>query len=148
MQQCKVVSILGHPERYEFVKSDPVLIYDLIKKGVLMQANYGSILGQYGEKTKMMVTKLLENNMIHMLGSDVHREKTIYSKIPECLEKIENIIGKEKLEKLTTINPGLVLNNKRIDIEEPIEIEYTLKDKFDFLTGGKINRIFNKFITK
>ena len=148
MQQCKIVPILAHPERYEFVKSDPVLIYDLIKKGVLMQANYGSIIGQYGEKTKMMVTKLLENNMIHMLGSDVHRQKTIYSKIPECLEKIEKIVGKEKLEKLTTTNPNLVLNNKRIDIDEPIEIEYTFKDKFDFMTGGKLNKIFNKFITK
>lgn len=145
MQQFKIVPILAHPERYEFIKSDPILIYDLIKKGVLMQANYGSIIGQYGEKTKMMVTKLLENNMIHMLGSDVHRPKTIYSKIPECLERIEHIIGKEKLDKLTTINPDLVLKNKRIDIEEPIEIEYTLKDKFDLLTVGKLRRLFNKF---
>ena len=144
MQQCKVVPILAHPERYEYVKKDPVLIYDLIKKGVLMQANYGSILGQYGEKTKIMVTKLLENNMIHMLGTDVHRQKTIYNKIPECLEKIEKIVGKEKLEKLTTINPDLVLNNRRIDFEEPIEIEYTLKDKINFFTSGKLNKIFRK----
>lgn len=148
MQQCKVVPILAHPERYEFVKSDPVLIYDLIKKGVLMQANYGSIIGQYGEKTKIMVTKLLENNMIHMLGSDVHRQKTIYSKIPQCLEKIEKIVGKEKLEILTNTNPNLVLNNKRIDIDEPLEIQYTFKDKFDFLTGGKLNKIVNRFITR
>lgn len=148
MQQCKVVPILAHPERYEFVKKDPELIYDLIEKGVLMQSNYGSILGQYGENTKKMVIKLLENNMVHMLGSDVHRQKTIYPRISECLTRIEEIIGKEKLETLTTINPQLVLNNKRIDIDKPQKIEYTYKDKFDFLTGGKLNKIFKKFITK
>ena len=50
MLQCKLVPVLAHPERYSFVQKDPELIYDLIQKGVLMQANYGSIIGQYGEK--------------------------------------------------------------------------------------------------
>ena len=27
------IPVLAHPERYEFVKNDPILIYDLIKKG-------------------------------------------------------------------------------------------------------------------
>ena len=147
MQQYKIVPILAHPERYEFIQKDPELIYDLIQKGVLMQADYGSIIGQYGEKVKIMVKKLFENNMIHMLGSNVHRQNTIYPKIPECLENIEEIIGKEKLEKLTTINPMLVLNNKRIEIETPYEIEYTFKDKIKFMTGEKFNKIFGKFIT-
>ena len=44
MQQNKIVPILAHPERYSFVQKDPELIYDLIKKGVLMQANFGSII--------------------------------------------------------------------------------------------------------
>lgn len=39
-----------------------------------MQANYGSIIGQYGEKAQVIVKKFFENNMIHMLGSDVHRQ--------------------------------------------------------------------------
>ena len=51
LQENKLVPVLAHPERYSFVQKEPELIYDLIQKGVLMQANYGSILGQYGEKT-------------------------------------------------------------------------------------------------
>ena len=85
MQQYKIVPILAHPERYSFVQTDPELIYDLIDKGVLMQANYGSIIGQYGKKAQMIVQKFLENNMIHMLGTDVHRQNTIYPKIPEII---------------------------------------------------------------
>lgn len=148
MQQYKIVPILAHPERYEFIQNDPDLIYDLIEKGVLMQADYGSIIGQYGEKTKIMVRKLFENNMIHMLGSNVHRQETVYPRISQCIKKIKEIVGEEMLEKLTTTNPKLVLNNKKIEIDKPYRIEYTFKDKFNFITGGKLNKIFNIFITK
>lgn len=129
LQENKLVPVLAHPERYSFVQKEPELIYDLIQKGVLMQANYGSILGQYGEKAKMIVRKFLENDMIHFLGSDVHRQNTIYKRIPQALEEIRNIVGDKKLEELTTINPKLALENKKIDIEEPTEFSLTFKEK-------------------
>ena len=129
LQENKLIPVLAHPERYKFVQKEPELIYDLIEKGVLMQANYGSILGQYGENAQMIVRKFFENNMIHFLGSDVHRQNTIYKKIPRALEAISEIIGEEKLRELTTTNPKLALNNKRIDIEEPEEFTLTFKEK-------------------
>lgn len=129
MIQYKLVPILAHPERYSFIQREPELVYDLIKKGVLMQANYGSIIGQYGEKAKMIVEKFLQNNMIHFLGSDVHRQNTIYTRMPEILSEIEEIIGEEKLRELTTVNPELAIHNKRIDISEPIPVELSLKEK-------------------
>ncbi len=129
MMQSRIVPILAHPERYTFVQEDPELIYDLIEKGVLMQANYASIIGYYGKKAQMIVKKLLENNMIHFLGSDVHRAKTIYPKMSEILEQLEEIVGQKRLEELTTTNPKLALQNKRIEIDEPHKIELTLKEK-------------------
>lgn len=139
MIQYKLVPVLAHPERYSFVQNDPNLICDLIQKGVLMQANYGSVVGQYGEKAKITVKKFIENNMIHFLGTDVHRQNTIYPKIPEILKILNDLIGKEKLEELTTINPKLALQNKKIDIEEPQQIVLSLKEKIMFkLKGNKI----------
>ena len=129
MIQYKLVPILAHPERYTFVQKEPELIYDLIQKGVLMQSNYGSFIGMYGEKAQIIAKKMLENNMIHFLGSDVHRQNTIYPKIPQCLLEINSLIGEEKLEELTTINPKLALGNKRIDIRDPHRVQLTLKEK-------------------
>ena len=126
----KLVPILAHPERYTFVQKDPSLIYELIEKGVLMQANYTSILGRYGEKAELLVKKFLKNDMIHFLGSDVHRQKSVYPQIPKALKEIENIVGEEKLEELTTTNPKLVLENKRIEIDSPKKMEFTLKEKW------------------
>ena len=112
MMQNKLVPILAHPERYSFVQQNPELVYDLIQRGVLMQANYGSIIGQYGEKAQIIVKKLLQNNMVHFLGSDVHRENTIYPKMPKILVELNKLISEDKIEELTTINPKLVLQNK------------------------------------
>lgn len=129
LQENKLIPVLAHPERYSFIQKEPELVYDLIEKGVLMQANYGSILGQYGEKAEIIVRKFFESNMIHFLGSDVHRQNTIYKMIPQALEEIRSIVGDEKLEELTTENPRLALNNKRIEIQDPQEVTLTLKEK-------------------
>ena len=144
MQQYKIVPILAHPERYSFVQTDPELIYDLIDKGVLMQANYGSIVGQYGKKAQMIVQKFLENNMIHMLGTDAHRQNTIYPKIPEILVELKSLIGEEKLNELTTVNPELVINNKRIDIRKPYKFELTIKEKMSMYAEEAIQKVKNK----
>ena len=141
MQQYKIVPILAHPERYSFVQTDPELIYDLIDKCVLMQANYGSIIGQYGKKAQMIVQKFLENNMIHMLGTDVHRQNTIYPKIPEIILELKALIGEEKVKELTTINPELVINNKRIDIRKPYKVELTLKEKISMYTEDTLQKV-------
>lgn len=148
IMQYKLVPVLAHPERYSFVQKEPELVYDLVKKGVLMQCNYGSIIGQYGEKAQTIVKKLLENNLVHFLGSDVHRENTIYPLIPEALKRIEEITGKEKLEKMTTENPQLVLRNKRIDIDEPNKIKLTLKEKIMMETGIDFDGITKKLFKK
>lgn len=129
LQENKLIPVLAHPERYSFIQKEPELVYDLVEKGVLMQANYGSILGYYGEKAQIIVKKFLEANMIHFLGTDVHRQNTIYKRVPEALKQIEEIVGEAKLEELTTKNPTLALSNKRIEVEQPQEVTLTFKEK-------------------
>ncbi len=129
MLEYKLIPVLAHPERYSFIQKEPELIYDLIQKGVLMQSNYGSIIGLYGEKAQLIVRKLLENDMVHFLGSDVHKKNSIYPRISQALSEMKIIIGEDKLEELTTINPSLVLENKKIDIDEPREFKLSLKEK-------------------
>ncbi len=135
--QHKLIPILAHPERYDFVQKDPNVIYDLIQKGVLMQCNYGSFIGQYGEKAEILIKKFLKNDMVHFLGTDVHKENTIYPQIPSVLEELEKFIGKDKLETITTINPNMALENRKIEIEEPKQITLSLKEKI--ITNFKRN---------
>lgn len=121
------IPILAHPERYDFVQSNPNWLLDYIKKGVLFQSNYASIIGRYGESAKDTVKKLLTHNMVHFLGSDNHNPNAIYVEMPKILKKLEKLIGKEYLDLLSVKNPSKILSDENIEIDEPKEIKKTWK---------------------
>ena len=66
------IPIIAHPERYSYVQNNIEIVNNLHKRGVLFQSNYGSILGLYGEGAKKTIEKLLKNDCIDFIASDVH----------------------------------------------------------------------------
>ena len=107
--------IIAHPERYSYVQDEIKYVQELASLGALFQSNYGSIIGMYGNDAKKTLKKLLKNNLISFLGSDVHRVGQIYPKIPKALKKLNKIVSTEQLEKLTTLNAQKVLNDEEIE---------------------------------
>ena len=107
--------IIAHPERYSYVQENPEYVEELWEMGALFQSNYGSVIGIYGKKAEKAVKKLLKEDLIHFLGSDVHRENQIYPKMPKIMKKLNKIISQKKIEELTTINPQKVLDNQEIE---------------------------------
>ena len=108
------VPIIAHPERYSFVKKDISIVKRLRENGVLFQGNYGSMLESYGKDAKKTLEKLLKEDLITFMASDVHRPNSIYNTIDQALEKTKQIVGEKKLKELTTINPGKVILNETI----------------------------------
>ena len=106
--------IIAHPERYSYVQDEINYVRELANLGTLFQANYGSVLGMYGNDAKKTLKKLLKDDLISFFGSDVHRTGQIYPKIPNALKKLNKIVSSEKLEKLTTLNAQKVLNDEEI----------------------------------
>ena len=114
LESISIKPIIAHPERYKCVQENPELVEEYINKGALIQCNYASILGLYGEHAKKTVIKLLKENLIDFVASDVHMPNTIYPAVSESIKRIEKIIGKERLNKITTINPQKVILNENI----------------------------------
>ncbi len=112
LMQNGYIPIIAHPERYSYVQENIRYIEELAGMGVLFQSNYGSIIGMYGNSAKKTLKKLLKNNLISFLGSDVHRTGQIYPKIPKALKKLRKILSAEELEKLTTLNAQKVLKDE------------------------------------
>ena len=106
--------IIAHPERYSYVQDNPEYVEELLEMGAMFQSNFGSIIGLYGKKAEKTVKKLLREDLIQFLGSDVHHEEHIYKYMPKILKKLKKIISSEKLRELTEINPQKVLNNEEI----------------------------------
>lgn len=106
--------ILAHPERYSIVQKDFNLLYELKDMGILLQSNYGSILGIYGGTAKKTLKKMLKENLVDLFGSDVHRENTIYPKVPKAIQKISKYVSEERLEELISYNAEKILNGDNI----------------------------------
>lgn len=104
--------IIAHPERYKCVQKDPDIVEEYIEKGCLIQCNYGSIVNLYGREAEKTIKTLLKRNQVHFLGSDVHRENGTYLIILDAIKKIKKIIGENKINEITTINPKKILQNE------------------------------------
>lgn len=107
-----MIPVLAHPERYSYIQNNIELAKKIHEKGVLFQCNHGSILELYGEHAKKTITKLLKDDLVDFLASDVHMKQSIYPLVGESLKRIKKIIGKEKLEQITTTNPQKVILNE------------------------------------
>ena len=59
-----------------------------------------------------------------------------FLEVSEAIEIVDKIAGKQKRVELTEINPRHILENERIEIEEP----YEMKKSF----GEKIKGIFKR----
>lgn len=112
LRSFSIKPIIAHPERYTCVQQNPELVQQFIDNGALIQCNYGSILEFYGKKAKQTFKILLKNDQVDFLGSDSHRENTIYPLIPKAMKKIKKIIGDKVFYKISTENPKKVLNNE------------------------------------
>ncbi|MCW5909840.1 MAG: capsular biosynthesis protein [Cyclobacteriaceae bacterium] len=62
--------ILAHPERYAYMTVEKA--EELYHRGVILQINSLSLIGFYGKPAQKLAQKLVEQKLIHLLGSDCH----------------------------------------------------------------------------
>lgn len=111
------IPVIAHPERYLNVQQNIGIAYKWIKKGAILQSNYGSILGNYGEDAKKAFIKLLKNKMITFLGSDCHKPLSVYINVKNSLIEIKKYANKHYIEEITELNQRKVINNEEIKNE-------------------------------
>lgn len=116
LKESGYIPVIAHPERYGYVQENIKIASKWYENGALFQCNYGSIIGQYGEKAKKILKKLLEKNMVDFLGSDCHRCNSTYLLIDDAIKELKNIISDDYIEKLTQINPNKVIENNFLNI--------------------------------
>lgn len=65
--------VLAHPERYPYWYQSFDKYQEIRDKGVLLQINLASLTGHYGMVSKRIAERLIENNMVDLLGTDTHK---------------------------------------------------------------------------
>lgn len=79
IQLAGYTPVLAHPERYGFYHNNFKEFEKLKKSGCLFQMNLLSAVDYYGKNVTICADKLLKNNFIDFVGSDIHHQKHIDS---------------------------------------------------------------------
>ena len=100
LQSMGYVPVLAHPERYPYWYHSFDKYVELRDKGVVLQLNLASVTGHYGSGPKRIAERLIDNNLIGLLGTDIHKLKH--------LEVFDKALKEPMLHRL--LDSGLLLN--------------------------------------
>lgn len=101
--------IIAHVERYIYTNYQYVEM--LVREGALIQINAISLLSK-DPNIKKLLFRLIKNNLVHFVASDVHSGRD--NKMLEAYQLVAKKFGKEKAEELFEINPRKVLLDEEI----------------------------------
>lgn len=88
--------IFAHPERCRFLTVKDC--EELVKMGVRLQLNIASLIGFYGESTKIKAMELLKKNLYYAVGSDCHRLRVLQEQLSrgevtnDVIQRVKGII--------------------------------------------------------
>jgi len=102
LQTSDYKPVLAHVERYPYWYNDEQVYQKLKDAGVLLQLNIASLTGYYSPQTKKVAERLIDNNMIDLLGTDCHNMN--YIKI------LKDSLTEKHLHKV--LASGRLLNNR------------------------------------
>lgn len=104
--------ILAHPERYISFQKDFNKVYELKELGVLLQSNVGSILGDYGRGAKKTIKRLLKENLITFMGTDIHHNKEEYTFVLKAKKRMGKYLTQKQINNIFENNAKVLLNDK------------------------------------
>ena len=108
---CKLkgyVPIIAHIERYEYVGIEEA--NDIVEAGGLIQVNASSVIGKHGGKIKKKVKKLIKNNLVSFIASDIHSNRKNY--MQKAYKYITKKYGEELANNLFFTNASKIIGEK------------------------------------
>ena len=91
--------VLAHPERYPYYHEESLDEYSSLKdQGIFFQVNIASLTGTYGQGARSMAEKMIDNNMVDFIATDLHNARHLgYITDSVKLPYMEKIINYDKL---------------------------------------------------
>lgn len=105
--------ILAHIERYEALAAED-RIEGLRKKGAYMQMNFRSASGSIFDKRAQRCRKLLKEEKIDFLGTDMHNTGSRSPRIQETVRWLQRKTSERYQKRLFQKNPGSILADEKL----------------------------------
>jgi len=115
------VPIIAHAERNQGIIEKPERLKRLLLHGAMAQVTAGSIAGSFGKSIQRTAMSLIDANLIHVYGSDVHS----LDKRPFLFNEGLNYLEKKNQHEMVDIfleNNERILLNEHFHVLEPEDI--------------------------
>ncbi len=106
--------IFAHPERVGPIVGDIELLRDLTNIGILLQVNAGSLVGNFGSKTKKFVWEILENGLATFIASDAHDMRRRKFNLDKAWHMVVDAFDDDIADKYMFDNPLHVIMGENI----------------------------------
>ncbi|MGZ8693696.1 MAG: tyrosine-protein phosphatase, partial [Gaiellaceae bacterium] len=72
LRRIGMIAVIAHPERNVSVHKDSEKVAELVRAGALIQVTAASLDGRLGSRTRACARRLIEADLVDMVGSDAH----------------------------------------------------------------------------
>lgn len=113
-----IIPIVAHPERNRGISEKPERLEKLVRHGALTQITASSVAGYFGKNIQKLSLDLIDANLVHVYGSDVHNLQTRPLLFNEGLDYLEKK-GYGNMADLFLDNNERIIKNDSLQILEP-----------------------------
>ena len=104
--------IIAHPERYRGLDRGMALPGEWRARGALLQVNYGSLVGKYGDWPRKRAVTLLERGWADLMASDFHGRAHLSPFLMEANMILSGWGAGEEFGILAQVNPTRILRGE------------------------------------
>ncbi|HYH03942.1 MAG TPA: CpsB/CapC family capsule biosynthesis tyrosine phosphatase [Bacillota bacterium] len=139
LQTRGITPVLAHPERHPQIGREPELIWEWVRKGILIQMNGASFVGKLGERVAQTAELLLMNDLVHCVGSDAHGIHSRRPKLTDTAEKLRALVGEATAQRILVENPQKIIEGQIVEVPEVHQFRYPRKTGFWQRWFGKLS---------
>lgn len=103
------IPVIAHPERYDCIQDDPLLVQRFMRLGCKTQINKGSPLGRFGRRVEDAAWLLIEENLVTCIGSDAHKPYRRTTEMAEIKRYLSRYVSPDYAYEVLEGNPGRII---------------------------------------
>ncbi|MFP4477553.1 MAG: tyrosine-protein phosphatase [Desulfatibacillaceae bacterium] len=107
-----ILPVIAHPERNPVIQRDPGVLGDLVRAGAWSQITAKSVTGGFGRGLSRFCRDLVEEDLVHLVGSDAHWSDTRRPLLSGARDRLYDVGGEALVRELFEENVFSVLSIK------------------------------------
>jgi len=112
--------VIPHPERVIALQMNHQMLFKLHRAGAIYQVTWAAFSGKLGPAAGKTARFMLHSNLVHLLATDAHHPGSPQLTVAEAADYLDCEMGEGYSEFMLTTRPRLLLDNKPLDLPEPV----------------------------